>query len=190
MSLSCPNCRESVSFLRTLRTSAWGTFSCRACGSVLRISLGRRLLAGGIWFACLLFAMEVLRLHTYGRLVSYGIMGASLLLAMYLFEKVILLDRRAFTCRDCGYDLHGLPEPRCPECGSAFDPDERERVLARVGSPQPKVGRRWIPAAIVVLLSLAVVASLVLYRRAASAARIRAVPATAPTSLPVTVPSE
>src|SRR5215207_7045524 len=25
-------------------------------------------------------------------------------------------------CLDCGYALHGLPEPRCPECGRAFDP--------------------------------------------------------------------
>ena len=26
------------------------------------------------------------------------------------------------SCLDCGYALHGLPEPRCPECGRAFDP--------------------------------------------------------------------
>ncbi|UCG17631.1 MAG: hypothetical protein JSV19_06290, partial [Phycisphaerales bacterium] len=25
-------------------------------------------------------------------------------------------------CRVCDYDLRGLPEPRCPECGSPFDP--------------------------------------------------------------------
>ncbi len=24
-------------------------------------------------------------------------------------------------CLKCGYPLHGLPEPRCPECGTAFD---------------------------------------------------------------------
>ncbi len=142
-------------------------------------------MAGGVWFACLLFAMEVLRLYTLGRLVSYSAMAVSLLLMLYLFEKIILLDRRAFTCKHCGYDLHGLPEPRCPECGNAFDPHERGRVLARVGSPRPKVGRRWIPAAVVVLLSLAAVASLVLYRRAANAARIRAIPATAPAPQPV-----
>ena len=27
-------------------------------------------------------------------------------------------------CRSCGYDLHGLDEPRCPECGRAFDPHD------------------------------------------------------------------
>lgn len=25
-------------------------------------------------------------------------------------------------CLDCGYALHGLPTPRCPECGRPFDP--------------------------------------------------------------------
>ena len=24
-------------------------------------------------------------------------------------------------CRSCGYNLHGLREPRCPECGEAFE---------------------------------------------------------------------
>jgi hypothetical protein len=28
--------------------------------------------------------------------------------------------RAAGTCAQCGYDLRGLPEPRCPECGTAF----------------------------------------------------------------------
>jgi hypothetical protein len=27
-------------------------------------------------------------------------------------------------CRVCDYDLRGLPEPRCPECGTPFDPAE------------------------------------------------------------------
>ena len=31
-------------------------------------------------------------------------------------------DDDALTCPLCGYDLRGLPEDRCPECGHAFDP--------------------------------------------------------------------
>jgi len=27
-------------------------------------------------------------------------------------------------CGKCGYDLQGLPEPRCPECGKSFEPQE------------------------------------------------------------------
>lgn len=49
-------------------------------------------------------------------------------------------------CLTCGYDLRGLPEPRCPECGRTFDtndpqtyavegPDARELVkFARIAA--------------------------------------------------------
>ncbi len=30
---------------------------------------------------------------------------------------------RSGLCETCGYDLYGLPQPRCPECGTAFRPD-------------------------------------------------------------------
>ncbi len=48
-------------------------------------------------------------------------------------------------CTGCDYELRGLPEPRCPECGQGFDrgtllvePYVRTRGLARW-----KQGRRW-----------------------------------------------
>ncbi len=34
-------------------------------------------------------------------------------------------------CRRCGYALAGLAEPRCPECGRAFDPDDPRTVARR-----------------------------------------------------------
>ncbi len=36
-------------------------------------------------------------------------------------------------CPRCAYPLHGLPEPRCPECGTPFDP-----ALLEPTSPQPE----------------------------------------------------
>lgn len=48
------------------------------------------------------------------------------LLAMFLVPAALLRyaglrgDRRAPKCAVCGYDLRGLPEPRCPECGTCF----------------------------------------------------------------------
>jgi len=35
-------------------------------------------------------------------------------------------------CQACGYLLFGLTEPRCPECGSPFDP----ALLRNIGPPQ------------------------------------------------------
>ncbi|MBP7936872.1 MAG: hypothetical protein KA354_19700 [Phycisphaerae bacterium] len=38
-------------------------------------------------------------------------------------------------CPHCEYNLTGLTENRCPECGLQFDPDELRRLLS--GQPQP-----------------------------------------------------
>ncbi|UCE60312.1 MAG: hypothetical protein JSU63_00910 [Phycisphaerales bacterium] len=34
-------------------------------------------------------------------------------------------------CKTCGYLLRGLCEPRCPECGKPFDPDDPKTYNAR-----------------------------------------------------------
>lgn len=34
-------------------------------------------------------------------------------------------------CQKCGYDLNGLQEHRCPECGTDFSPDDPETFLTR-----------------------------------------------------------
>ncbi len=39
-------------------------------------------------------------------------------------------------CLTCDYDLRGLPEHRCPECGRAFDPSHPE-TFARKPPPMP-----------------------------------------------------
>lgn len=31
-------------------------------------------------------------------------------------------------CEQCGYVLHGLREPICPECGTPFDPSKPQRI--------------------------------------------------------------
>jgi hypothetical protein len=38
-------------------------------------------------------------------------------------------------CLGCGYILDGLPEPRCPECGRGFDPDDPE-TFSHVALPK------------------------------------------------------
>jgi hypothetical protein len=38
-------------------------------------------------------------------------------------------------CKACGYILLGLTEPRCPECGYAFDP----KLLRVIGDPRQRL---------------------------------------------------
>jgi hypothetical protein len=40
---------------------------------------------------------------------------------MRLHLRKELIKRGHRICIQCGYDLRGLPEPRCPECGTPFD---------------------------------------------------------------------
>ena len=48
-------------------------------------------------------------------------------------------------CLKCAYDLQGLPEPRCPECGQPFDPADATTFMIKQRS-----GKRYLAAAIVV----------------------------------------
>ena len=54
-------------------------------------------------------------------------------------------------CRKCQYDLKGLPEHRCPECGTAFDPTDCSTYLTRQPDPTE---RKMTIAAIVILGAL------------------------------------
>ena len=51
-------------------------------------------------------------------------------------------------CRTCGYELLGLSDERCPECGSTFQPGDRDSVAM----PLPRTVRGSIAAAGVLIL--------------------------------------
>ncbi len=63
------------------------------------------------------------------RPIVAGVLGGSFGLAFqYLYRKPIqrfmreeLVGMGIPVCIPCGYDLRGQTEPRCPECGTAFD---------------------------------------------------------------------
>lgn len=44
-------------------------------------------------------------------------------------------------CPQCGYNLRALPASRCPECGTAFDPEQLRRLYRR-GREAPPL--RWV----------------------------------------------
>ena len=50
---------------------------------------------------------------------------------------------KAARCKNCGYSLRGLYDPRCPECGALFDPDDPTTYTVR--HARRLVDNRWIP---------------------------------------------
>lgn len=68
---------------------------------------------------------QELPLGTYGRLVGFRASVGIYLTRDEDYERAreIALQHspRPDVCETCGYDLTGLQDPRCPECGTAFN---------------------------------------------------------------------
>lgn len=66
-----------------------------------------------------------------GVLIRYGVYWFGVMVGMGILCRAAAQARRraldavdtqsADRCRKCGYLLYGLPEPRCPECGTPFE---------------------------------------------------------------------
>jgi len=61
----------------------------------------------------------------------------------------------AMFCRHCGYNLQGLPENRCAECGRTFDPNSRKSYSIHSGSPSRRRRARRIVASFIAIILLA-----------------------------------
>ena len=65
-------------------------------------------------------------------LVPYGLCWFAVIMIVGMTSRGIAHSRHVRmdrstppdTCLKCGYLLHGLPEPRCPECGEPFEPPD------------------------------------------------------------------
>lgn len=69
-----------------------------------------------------------------------GLLGVGLWRLRDLIFGAPLIQDGSY-CPHCAYTIHGLPEPRCPECGLIFDendldtcPDSASKAWVRVGS--------------------------------------------------------
>ena len=52
-------------------------------------------------------------------------------------------DHDLWSCVQCGYLLYGLHEPRCPECGTPFDPTLLQETPPPDRTEQLSRPRRW-----------------------------------------------
>ncbi|RJP36293.1 MAG: hypothetical protein C4547_07575 [Phycisphaerales bacterium] len=57
----------------------------------------------------------------YFPLCTFCVIGAEFVSGLALGLIAVPEKFPVDACRKCGYLLRGLPEPRCPECGTAFD---------------------------------------------------------------------
>jgi len=77
-----------------------------------------------------LFGIEYGKFYRKGILVSYSIgLPVPIIILVLLGPAVWMIAssrlkktrrRRQGQCLNCGYNLTGLTEPRCPECGNSF----------------------------------------------------------------------
>lgn len=67
--------------------------------------------------------------------VAIAIVVATLSLIWFYFTRKRRRVRRGL-CPECKYDMAGLPEPKCPECGNALS--DRQLALRPQASEQPQ----------------------------------------------------
>lgn len=72
--------------------------------------------------------LYVERRHTILRRLTVPLVGTAVACAWAIVVTwgapflMARFERKPGTCQNCGYNLTGLPLPRCPECGTSFDP--------------------------------------------------------------------
>jgi hypothetical protein len=95
---------------------------------------------------CILFVslVNILGWSPAAARVPFMLMGTIYILIMAPLSWFIgqsLPELQQFgVCPHCGYLLYGLREPRCPECGEAFDPSWLPRLASLSGTPPPPDG--------------------------------------------------
>lgn len=95
------------------------------------------MVVGGLWAAntaTSIIAPSLRRISESAPLILSGVAGVAIgpigmLVAWRLCKRQLqrsirrqILQRGRAVCMRCGYDLQGLTEARCPECGMGFDP--------------------------------------------------------------------
>ena len=67
-----------------------------------------------------------------------------------------MTSQEMMRCLNCSYNLRGLPENRCPECGQPFNPEDPETYQSR---PHSGLGLLWNSLLSVLLLVLTLAAA-------------------------------
>ncbi|UCC29116.1 MAG: hypothetical protein JSU86_13045 [Phycisphaerales bacterium] len=155
MPIECPNCREPIPWSRVFFTTAWGSWTCNGCGSLLGVNVRRRLLGVAVLIIILLSVTSIVRVPLSWDLPIVLLIFLAVWVPYFLlFERARVLERRGFRCHRCGYDLQGQVDPRCPECGLEFSAADTARVArAKHDEDTERLARRGRHARLVVIIA-------------------------------------
>jgi hypothetical protein len=186
VSAECPNCRRPIPGIRLFFKSLWSRWRCEGCGSLLGVDVRRRWLATIPWAVVLFLLLGVLRVTNLGYAIAVPMIIAVGMLNYFLFDRAVVHERAGFRCRQCGYDLQGQVESRCPECGSEFDSSELAAYVARGPQVLSGVPRQRFELVFMVIASAVTLALIggLLYTRAARLPAIGARPPAPPVTIP------
>lgn len=119
----------------TLALAVGGICYAVACGlhTVLTWQFGLFMASQRYWFGWLPTMNS-----TLGFVIPSILFGAVVYLV--LIRTLLLPPVEKWHCRHCGYALQGLSQPRCPECGEEFDPEDPASLA---DSPHFYLRRWW-----------------------------------------------
>lgn len=147
----CPVCRMPLRWLDRSRP-LWAQWRCRHCGSLLAVDVRRRVLLVLVLLLMIFSIGAALDRATGNGLLAMGLVLAIWTPVFLLLERAVVLERCGLRCKSCGYDLHGLVTPRCPECGTELDAEQRTALETGVAPAYRRSSNR--AAIIVVLLAI------------------------------------
>lgn len=155
---NCPVCQHKINGIFFMFRPVFMNWTCKGCGSVLTINKARRftaLIPGIILELFIFFICVRLSLNIF--ITVFVAVFACMAVLLY-YDSALILERKGFWCRSCGYDLRGQSEAICPECGTGFTESDIEQMamddpvskVEKVG----KVSRYWLVLVIVLFVLL------------------------------------
>ncbi len=102
-------------------------------GSMMRLGITYSLMCVGSFLSVIVFDLSPTEAET-----PFFVAGLILVPVLAIWCSRIVVepppmpeDVDSYRCQQCGYLLYGLREPRCPECGQAFDATKLSELSGR-----------------------------------------------------------